>query len=50
LGSFDELRQKTDADALAILKEAATNPKYKSDTDQGKAINFVQNDTIGRTN
>jgi hypothetical protein len=25
LGSFDELRQKTDADALAILKEAATN-------------------------
>jgi endothelin-converting enzyme/putative endopeptidase len=24
-GSFDELRQKTDADALAILKEAATN-------------------------
>jgi hypothetical protein len=42
-GSFDELRQKTDADALAILKEAATNPKYKSDTDQGNQ--FVQNDT-----
>jgi endothelin-converting enzyme/putative endopeptidase len=41
-GSFDELRQKTDADALAILKEA-TNPKYKSDTDQGNQ--FVQNDT-----
>jgi endothelin-converting enzyme/putative endopeptidase len=47
LGSFDELRQKTDADALAILK-AATNPKYKSDTDQGKAINLYKTilDTI----
>jgi predicted metalloendopeptidase len=49
LGSFDELRQKTDADALAILKEAATNPKYKSDTHQGKAINLYKTilDTIG---
>jgi predicted metalloendopeptidase len=48
-GSFDELRQKTDADALA-MKEAATNPKYKSDTDQGKAINLYKTilDTIGR--
>jgi endothelin-converting enzyme/putative endopeptidase len=47
LGSFDELRQKTDADAL--VKEAA-NPKYKSDTDQGKAINLYKTilDTIGR--
>jgi endothelin-converting enzyme/putative endopeptidase len=50
LGKFDELRQKTDADALAILKEAATNPKYKSDIDQGKAINLYKTDTIGRTN
>jgi predicted metalloendopeptidase len=33
-GSFDELRQRTDADALAILKEAAKQPKYKSNTDQ----------------
>lgn len=49
-GSFDELRQRTDADALAILKEAATNPKYKSDTDQGKAINLYKTilDTVGR--
>jgi endothelin-converting enzyme/putative endopeptidase len=49
-GSFDELRQRTDADALAILKEAATNPKYKSDTDQGKAINLYKTilDTLGR--
>jgi endothelin-converting enzyme/putative endopeptidase len=49
-GSFDELRQRTDADALAILKEATTNPKYKSDTDQGKAINLYKTilDTLGR--
>lgn len=49
-GSFDELRQRTDADALAILKEAANNPKYKSDTDQGKAVNLYQTilDTVGR--
>jgi predicted metalloendopeptidase len=39
-GSFDELRKNTDADALAILKTASSNPKYKSDTDQGKAINL----------
>ena len=49
-GSFDELRQRTDADALAILKEAATNPVYKSNTDQGKAINLYKSilDTVGR--
>jgi endothelin-converting enzyme/putative endopeptidase len=49
-GSFDELRQRTDADALAILKEAANNPKYKSNTDQGKAINMYKTilDTVGR--
>lgn len=49
-GSFDELRQRTDADALAILKEAANNPKYKSETDQGKAINLYKTilDTVGR--
>ncbi|TDE31430.1 M13 family peptidase [Flavobacterium ranwuense] len=49
-GSFDELRQKTDADALAILKEATTNPSYKSNTDQGKAINLYKSilDTVGR--
>ena len=38
-GSFDELRQRTDADALAILNEATKNPSYQSNTDQGKAIN-----------
>ena len=49
-GSFDELRQRTDADALAILKEATTNPSYKSNTDQGKAINLYKSilDTVGR--
>lgn len=49
-GSFDELRQNTDNDALAILKEATANPKYKSNTDQGKAINLYRTimDTIGR--
>jgi len=49
-GSFDELRQNTDKDALAILKEAAKNPKYKSDTDQGKAISMYKSamDTVAR--
>jgi putative endopeptidase len=49
-GSFDELRQKTDVDALAILKEAAKNPKYKSNTDQGKAVNLYNSilDTVAR--
>ena len=49
-GSFDELRKRTDADALAILNEATTNPSYKSDTDQGKAVNLYQTilDTVAR--
>ncbi|MBF2707342.1 M13 family metallopeptidase [Flavobacterium soyangense] len=49
-GTYDELRQKTDIDALNILKEAATNPKYKSNTDQGKAVNLYKSilDTVGR--
>ena len=49
-GSFDELRKRTDADALAILKEATTNPSYNSNTDQGKAVNLYQTilDTVGR--
>jgi endothelin-converting enzyme/putative endopeptidase len=48
-GGFDELRQSTDADALAILKNPK-QPKYKSDTDQGKAINLYKSilDTVGR--
>ncbi|MBA4134717.1 MAG: M13 family peptidase [Flavobacterium sp.] len=49
-GSFDELRQKTDIDALSILEEAAKNPAYKSNTDQGKAINLYRSimDTVAR--
>lgn len=49
-GSFNELRQKTDDNALAILKEASKNPKYKSNTDQGKAIALFNTilDTVGR--
>lgn len=49
-GSFDELRQNTDNDVLTILAEATNNPKYKSDTDQGKAINFYKSimDTVAR--
>lgn len=49
-GSFDELRQNTDVDALAILKDAVANPKYGSNTDQGKAVNLYRTilDTVGR--
>ena len=49
-GSFDELRQKTDVDALNILEEASKNPAYKSNTDQGKAINLYRTimDTVAR--
>ena len=49
-GSFDELRQNTDKDALAILKKAATNAKYNSSTDQGKAISMYKSamDTVAR--
>lgn len=51
-GSFDELRKKTDMDALAILAEASKNPSYKSNTDQGKAINLYKSiiDTVSRNN
>jgi putative endopeptidase len=49
-GSFNELRQKTDDNSLIILKEASKNPKYKSNTDQGKAIALFNTimDTVGR--
>jgi predicted metalloendopeptidase len=49
-GGFHELRQNTDQETLIILKSAAENPKYKSNTDQGKAINLYNTimDTIGR--
>ncbi|OCB75392.1 M13 family metallopeptidase [Flavobacterium crassostreae] len=49
-GSFNELVKKTDKDALDILKVAAANPKYQSNTDQGKAINLYTSilDTLAR--
>ena len=49
-GSFHQLRQNTDKDALLILNEASKNPIYKSNTDQGKAINLYKTimDTVSR--
>ena len=49
-GSFNELLKKTDKDALDILKEASNNPMYKSNTDQGKAVNLFKSilDTVAR--
>ncbi|CAD0001519.1 M13 family metallopeptidase [Flavobacterium chungangense] len=49
-GSFNELIKKTDKDAMEILKNASKNPKYKSNTDQGKAVNLFATvlDTVGR--
>lgn len=48
-GSFDELRQNTDRDALAILKAAAAK-KQDPKSDQGKAVNVYKTymDTISR--
>nr|WP_297309732.1 M13 family metallopeptidase [uncultured Flavobacterium sp.] len=37
-GSFDELRQNTDKDALAILKKAANDPKLDPNSAQAKAV------------
>ncbi len=49
-GSFDELRQNTDKDALAILKEAASNKNLDPKSDQAKAVNVYKTymDTISR--
>ncbi len=49
-GSFDELRENTNNDALAILKEAAANKNLKSASDQGKAANLYKTimDTVSR--
>jgi putative endopeptidase len=49
-GSFDELRKNTDIDALAILKEAASNKNLDPNSDQAKAVNVFKTymDTISR--
>ena len=58
-GSFNELRKTTDADALAILKEAIANGEsilkdaanVKTMTDQQKAVNLFESimDTVTRS-
>ncbi|MXN91857.1 M13 family peptidase [Flavobacterium sp. Sd200] len=49
-GSFDELRERTNNDALAILKEAAANKSLSPATDQGKAASLYNTimDTVAR--
>ncbi|WP_294820996.1 M13 family metallopeptidase [uncultured Flavobacterium sp.] len=49
-GSFDQLRETTNNDALAILKEAAANKKLAPGSDQGKAANLYKTimDTVAR--
>ncbi|MPT34539.1 MAG: M13 family peptidase, partial [Flavobacterium sp.] len=49
-GSFDELRQNTDKDALAILKKAAADKNLDPNSDQAKAVNVYKTfmDTIAR--
>ena len=49
-GSGEELYEKTNKNVMVILKDATKNPKYKSNTDQGKAINLFNAvmDTVAR--
>ena len=49
-GSGEELYEKTNKNVMVILKDAVKNPKYKSNTDQGKAINLFNAvmDTVAR--
>ena len=49
-GSFDELRQRTDEDALALLKKAANSDSLDGTTDQGKAVYLFKSimDTVTR--
>ncbi len=49
-GSFDELRQRTDEDALALLEKTAESDKLDGSTDQGKAVFLYKSimDTLTR--
>jgi putative endopeptidase len=49
-GSSYILYEKTEKDALNILKDAAKNPSYKADSDQGKTVTFYKSiiDTVSR--
>lgn len=51
-GTTMELFENTNKDVAKILKEAIDNPKYKYDTDEGKAINLYKSimDTVSRNN
>jgi predicted metalloendopeptidase len=48
--AYNELQQTIDKDLLNILKQAAKNPKYTSNTDEGKVVNLFKTvmDTVGR--
>ena len=49
-GSFDELRQRTDEDALALLEKTAESDSLDGSTDQGKAVYLYKSimDTVTR--
>ncbi|GAA4308843.1 M13 family metallopeptidase [Pontixanthobacter gangjinensis] len=49
-GSFDELRQRTDEDALALLEKTASSDSLDGSTDQGKAVFLYKSimDTVTR--
>lgn len=49
-GSFNELRQKTDADALALLERAANDENLDASSDQAKAVYLYKTimDTVNR--
>ena len=49
-GSSYILFEKTEKDALNILKDAVNNPKYTADSDQGKTVTFYKSiiDTVSR--
>jgi endothelin-converting enzyme/putative endopeptidase len=49
-GTSEELYENTNKDVAKILKEAINNPKYKANTDEGKAINLYKSimDTVSR--
>ncbi|MBT8296275.1 MAG: M13 family metallopeptidase [Gramella sp.] len=49
-GSFDELRQRTDEDALALLEKMANKENLDGKTDQGKAVFLYKSimDTVTR--
>lgn len=51
-GSFDELRQRTDEDALAVLEETANSENLDGSTEQGKAVYLYKSimDTVNRNN